>query len=121
MVYPYSDDAKSVLHAEDFEFDEDFALPNHDINCVDFYDVWDLRPCMIKSNLASGVQHNYLGHTNVRYDPLKYYRINNNDNSFTFELMFGNSTKIPVLLPFDDVDPITLEYVILQNATELYT
>jgi hypothetical protein len=116
----YLDDAKAVFHGEDFEPDTQFNDPTHKTNCYEFYDVWGRKSCVVKSNIASGVQHNYLGHSHVRYDPLKYYRINNDDKTFTIELLISNN-NFPVILPFDDRETITIEYVILQNATELYT
>jgi hypothetical protein len=121
MVEPASYDTRFVLHAEDFTADDSFNDPKHNINCVEFYDVWDRRSCEIKSSIANGVQNNYLGHTNVRYDPVKYFRINNNETGFTVELSSANDSIFPVVLPFDDRESINLEFVILQNATELYT
>jgi hypothetical protein len=114
-------DTKSMLHAETYFTDGTYAKNTRKINCIEFYDVWDRKTCAINSNIATGVQRNYLGHTNVRYDPLKYYRINNNDTDFSVELYIGHNNGIPVILPFDDKETLTMEYVILQNATELYT
>jgi hypothetical protein len=119
-LYLLSDDTKAIFHGEDYIPDDIFNNDKHLTNCYEFYDVWSRKSCVIKSNIASGVQHNYLGHSHVRYDPLKYYRINNNDTTFSIELLISNN-NLPVILPFDDQETITIEYVILQNATELYT
>jgi hypothetical protein len=121
IVEPLSDDAKSVLNCWDYVIDENFYDPTHAINWFQFYDVWDRRSCAIKSSIVSGSQNNYLGHTNIRYDPLKYYRINNNDREFSIDLLPYNNNHQSVFLPADDLETLTMEFVILQNATELYT
>jgi hypothetical protein len=121
MISNLNMDAKAMFHTEDFVSDPDYYQPDHNVTRIDFYDVWDYHPCMIKTDLANGVQHNYLGYSHVRYDPVKYYRINNSDNMFSIELFNGHYSNIPSILPFDDKETITIEYTILQNATQLYT
>jgi hypothetical protein len=54
----------------------------------------------------------------MTYNPLKYYRITSSFDKFYIEFWNGSNHKEPCILPSDQ---LTLEMVLLQDATNLYT
>jgi hypothetical protein len=88
---------------------------------VDFYDVWDRHSNFLTSDLSTSTTGSYLGYSLVRYNPLKYYRLNGNFSKFYIELYNGHHHTLPSIIPADNKDHITVEMVLLQDAPSLYT
>jgi hypothetical protein len=89
---------------------------------IEFYNIFDRHSCMIRSEIVGWPNENYLGYTNVRYNPLKYYRITDDSTQFYIDLYNGHSHTLPAVLPKDNKDYLNLELVILQGGQEqLYT
>jgi hypothetical protein len=78
-------------------------------NTLEFYDIWDRRSCLLKSSLVNG----YLGYSKVRYNPLKYYKITNNDEKFYIDLYNGHNHDLISVLPHDNLDHLSLEIVVM--------
>jgi hypothetical protein len=111
-VYKYfkmtnlTDDVKGLFNAQDFR--EDQPEP---YQCLFFYNLWNLHSCMIKSSLVNSTMNNYLGYSNKDYQPVKWYKITNNDERFYIDLFNGHSPELNTILPYDNMDHITLELV----------
>jgi hypothetical protein len=104
--------AKGFLNAQDYE-SEGPQLSSY--NFLIFYNVWDRHSCMIKSSLVNSTMNNYLGYTGVRYNPLRIYKITNNDTRFFIDLYNGHNHRYITALPFDDLECMTLEIVFYFN------
>jgi hypothetical protein len=103
------DYAKALFNAKDYESN---GAQTESYNGIVFYNLWDRHSCCLKSSLVSGITDNYLGYTNVRYNPLRYFKITSNDTKFYIDLYNGRLTHFYSILPYDDIDTITLELVI---------
>jgi hypothetical protein len=109
------DMTKAFFNAQDYEpdIDPDGRPIRYDIpfNNLLFLNVWDRRSSLLKSNLVSGMMNNYLGYTGVRYKPLKFYKINDNDEKFYIDLYCGHNHRQITVLPYDDLECISVELV----------
>jgi hypothetical protein len=76
-----NDDAKAFFNALDYN-----NIQTTYYNTIEFYDIWDRRSCLLKSNLVNSTMNNYLGYSMTRYNPLRYYKITNNDEKFYIDL-----------------------------------
>ena len=81
------------------------------------YDIWDRDSCIVYSNLAYMSDHNFLGHTR-RYEMnnLKYYEINNCNQTFWVDLYTSVDHKCPVYLSSDRKDELYIEATLLTSA-----
>jgi hypothetical protein len=102
-----NDDAKAFFNALDYN-----NIQTTNYNTIDFYDIWDRRSCLLKSNLVSSTMNNYLGYSMTRYNPLRYYKITNNDEKFYIDLYNGHNHKVITSLSDDDRDHINLEITV---------
>ena len=86
-----------------------------------FIDVWDRRHVMFTSSIATNTSRNEVGFSEVRYMPVKYFKVNSNETRFWIDLWIGRVTHIPAVLPRDDKDGFNLEVIFLHDDDELYT
>lgn len=81
------------------------------------YNIWDRNSCILYSNLAQGVDENYLGHT--RKYPLqfiKYFRLKGFNDGFWVDLFSTVEHKAPVYLPDDNKDALYIEAILLDST-----
>jgi hypothetical protein len=102
-----NDDAKALFNVKDYKNEQTTPY-----NTLEFYDVWDRRSCLLKSNIVNSTMNNYLGYTKTRYNPLKYYQITNNDEKFYIDMYNGNNHDVISVLPYDGKDHLSLELVV---------
>jgi hypothetical protein len=104
-----SDYVRGLFNAEDYEKD---GPQTESYDAINFYNVWDRDSCYLKSSLATGVVDNCLGYSNIRYNPLKYFKITNNDTRFYIDFYIAHLPHFQAVLPYDNVDSIALELVL---------
>ena len=75
--------------------------------------------CEVAASFANQSNHNLIGRTNEIYTPIKYYKLNDNDDKFWIELYDRNEIDIPVA--FEDFFVFTMDVVFLQNRKLIYT
>ena len=75
--------------------------------------------CEVAASFASQSNHNLIGRTNEAYTPIKYYKLNDNDDKFWIELYDRNEIDIPVA--FEDFFVFTMDVVLLQNRKLIYS
>jgi hypothetical protein len=85
-----------------------------DAEIFEYYDIYDRHSCMITSNIVD-LSNKYLGYTNVRYTPLKYYKINNSDTRFYIEFWNGHDHTLRSVFPYDNKEHLSIEMIILHN------
>ena len=103
--------------------------PNPNQNHVGYTNVYhrNLRFCNIRTDLdcriaasfASQSNHNIIGCTNETFENIKYYKINDNGNSFWIECYDNDDINIPINFNNDVV--LTMDVVFLQNRKLLYS
>lgn len=86
--------------------------------CHEFKHLWDRRSCKVFSSLASQSNRNYLGHTDIHYNPLKYFIIKNTDSKFYVDFYDGRHPKIPVKIP--EGESFFIELQLMQYKKLLY-
>ena len=86
-----------------------------------FFDVWDRKHVMFTSSIATNTSKNEVGFSEVRYMPIKYFKINSNQSEFWIDLWIGRALCAPAVLPRDGHDGFNLEVVFLHDGSELYT
>ena len=75
--------------------------------------------CEVAASFATQSNHNLIGRTNETYIPIKYYKLNDNDDKFWIELYDRNEIDVPV--SFEDFFIFTMDMVFLQNRKLLYS
>ena len=91
-------------------------------NSYRFTNVWNRHFVMFTSSIASNNSKNEIGFSEVRYNPVKYFKVNSNESEFWVDLWMGSSILIPVVLPRDEKDGFNMEVIFLHdNSDELYT
>ncbi|EAY18540.1 hypothetical protein TVAG_083960 [Trichomonas vaginalis G3] len=81
------------------------------------YNVWDRKQVILYSNIAKGVENEFIGHT--RASPLtniKYYKLSGNNREFWIDMYSTHDHKCPIVLPEDRKDVFFLEAQ-LMNST----
>ena len=134
-IYPY------LRNTHEVDFDEGRFIhgsdtrnflnigPNPNQNHVGYTNVYhrNLRFCNIRTDLdcriaasfASQSNHNIIGCTNETFENIKYYKINDNGNSFWIECYDNDDINIPINFNNDVV--LTMDVVFLQNRKLLYS
>ena len=75
--------------------------------------------CRIAASFANQSNHNIIGHTNETFKNIKYYKLNDNGNSFWIECYDNDDINIPISFNNDVV--LTMDVVFLQNRKLLYS
>ncbi|KAK8890483.1 hypothetical protein M9Y10_035259 [Tritrichomonas musculus] len=72
----------------------------------------------VAASFASQSNHNIIGRTNEIFNPIKYFKINDDDDKFWIEFYDRNEIDVPV--SFNDFVMFTMDVVFLQNRKLLY-
>lgn len=75
--------------------------------------------CEVAASFASQSNRNIIGRTNETFIPIKYYKVNDDDDKFWVELYDKDFVDIPVT--FNDELVFTMDMVFLQNRKLLYS
>ena len=75
--------------------------------------------CEVAASFASQSNRNIIGRTNETFIPIKYYKVNDDDDKFWVELYDKDFIDIPVT--FNDELVFTMDMVFLQNRKLLYS
>ena len=75
--------------------------------------------CEVAASFASQSNRNIIGRTNETFIPIKYYKVNDNDDNFWIELYNKDFVNIPA--SFNDELVFTMDMVFLQNRKLLYS
>ena len=78
---------------------------------LDFYNVWDRQPCKIFSSIAEQSAHNYIGDSSVNFIPIKYYKLNSNDQQFWIEFYSGRHNSIPIMIPKNESFVMEMQFL----------
>ena len=84
-----------------------------------FHNIRTDLDCRIAASFASQSNHNIIGCTNETFENIKYYKINDNGNSFWIECYDNDDINIPINFNNDVV--LTMDVVFLQNRKLLYS
>lgn len=132
---PYVVNFQGVLNPEDrFKFDTacyfNIGRTNRNRNSLDyitkfhreliFYNVMTRLECEVAASFASQSNHNLIGRTNEKYEPIKYYKINDDDDD-KFWIEFYDRNEIDISISFNDFVMFTMDVVFLQNRKLLYS
>lgn len=75
--------------------------------------------CEVAASFASQSNRNIIGRTNETFQPIKYYKLLDNDDKFWIEFYDRNEIDVPVM--FNDFVVFTMDVVFLQNRKLLYS
>ena len=75
--------------------------------------------CVVTASFANQSNHNVIGRTNETFTPIKYYKINDDDNKFWIEFYDKNEIKIPIAINNNVI--FTMDVVFLQNRKLIYS
>lgn len=84
-----------------------------------FHNIRTDLDCRVAASFASQSNHNIIGKTNETFENIKYYKINDNGNSFWIECYDNDDINIPI--SFNDDVVLTMDVVFLQNRKLLYS
>ena len=98
-----NDDAKAIFNCEtDTE-------PSEELLCEG---VWTRHRCLLRSSISINNCKNYLGYSQKDHNPIKYYKIQCNENRFYIDLIDAHNNTTIVNLPVDDKEDLVLELVL---------
>ena len=83
-----------------------------------FENIMTSLECEVAASFASQSNHNIIGRTNETFQPIKYYKLLDNDDKFWIEFYDRNEIDVPVT--FNDFVMFTMDVVFLQNRKLLY-
>ncbi|KAK8875784.1 hypothetical protein M9Y10_005959 [Tritrichomonas musculus] len=75
--------------------------------------------CEVAASFAVQSNHNIIGRTNEVYTPIKYYKVNDNNDRFYIEFYDRDNVNLP--LTFNDNLVFTIDMVLLQNRKLIYS
>lgn len=113
-------DTASYFHIGDanpYRNNIDYVTKFH--RSLEFNHILTNLQCEVAASFATQSNHNLIGRTNETYIPIKYYKLNDNDDKFWIELYDRNEIDVPV--SFEDFFIFTMDVVFLQNRKLLYT
>lgn len=84
-----------------------------------FENIMTSLECEVAASFASQSNHNIIGRTNEIFNPIKYFKINDDDDKFWIEFYDRNEINVPVA--FNDFVMFTMDVVFLQNRKLLYS
>ena len=119
QFYYMNDDTVNVFNH--FDKDGNPVRETELASSYEFYDVWDREFVMVTSSIATNTTKNQIGFTGVRYQPIKYFRLQSNQTTFWVDLWLSHYMKVPCNLPRDGKDGFTMEVILLDNDNQLYT
>ena len=76
-----------------------------------FDNVWDRHSCKVFSSIGEQCNHQYIGNSNVYFDPIKYFKLQSNDQRFWVEFYSARNYKIPVKLPKGETFCIEMQFL----------
>ncbi|EAX65100.1 hypothetical protein TVAG_519010 [Trichomonas vaginalis G3] len=79
--------------------------------------IWDRKQAILYSNIAKGVENEFIGHT--RTSPLpnpKYYKLTGFNREFWIDMFSTHDHKCPVFLPPDHKDCLYIEAQLLNST-----
>ena len=80
--------------------------------------VYDRRSVKVHASFANQSNDFYVGNSQVYFNPIKYYKLNTNDDKFWLEFYSGRHPDCPVNIPEDE--GFVLEMIFMQNQKLLY-
>ena len=84
-----------------------------------FNNIMTSLECEVAASFSSQSNHNIIGRTNETFNPIKYYKINDDDDKFWIEFYDRNEIDVPVA--FNDFVMFSIDVVFLQNRKLLYS
>ena len=86
---------------------------------LDLKNIISSLDCEVAASFASQSNRNIIGRTNEIFNPIKYYKLLDNDDKFWIEFYDRNEIDVPVT--FNDFVMFTMDVVFLQNRKLLYS
>ena len=86
---------------------------------ITFHNVFDRSTVKIRASFANQSKNYYVGNSHVYFNPIKYYKLNSNDDKFWIEFYNARNPDTPINIPDDE--NFVLEMLFLQNRKLLYT
>ena len=74
--------------------------------------VWTRHTIYLTSSISYEAEDNFLGHTNYSCNPIKYYRLTNNDKKFWVDMWESRNHNIPVEFPYDGKEVLYIEGIV---------
>ncbi|KAK8888261.1 hypothetical protein M9Y10_039326, partial [Tritrichomonas musculus] len=107
-------------------FNIGLSVYKNDLNYVTkFHRILELKnvmtdlQCEVAASFATQSNHNIIGKTNEIFCPIKYYKLNDNDETFWIEFYDRDDLNVPV--SFNDNVTFVMDMVFLQNRKLLYS
>ena len=118
QIEEINDDARNLLH---FDVDAAGEVIDSRVNTIDpivTHNLYDYNQCILYSNLAYMDEDAFLGHTrHYLIEPIKYYELKNNNQSFWVDLYAANDHKAAVELNEGDALYIEARLLMTNEAT----
>ena len=80
-------------------------------NELTFDNIWDRHSCKVYSSLGEQSLHNYIGNSQIYYNPIKYFKLNSSDQRFWIELYSARQYNAPVKLPNGETFVMEMQFL----------
>ena len=114
----FDDEFNEVFNIGNEPFQNSVEYLAHFHRNIEFKNLWDRHECKVCASFASQSNHYYIGNSHVRFDPIKYYRLNSNDDKFWIEFYNDRNPNIPMKLPKHEGFVIEMQF--MQDDKFLY-
>ena len=85
---------------------------------MNFKYVWDRHSCKVCSSFVSETKRNYIGDSQSLFNPIKYYKVNSTNDTFTLSFYSARHPDFPVKLP--ENENMVMELQFMQHSKLLY-
>lgn len=110
IIYPESSDCEAMFVNNLFSV----AIGELKIRC------WSRHQAYLTCSISNEAEDNFLGYTRQQsYYPLKYYRLTSKDKKFWVELYESRCHGVPIILPEDNKDILTIEAIICFSSNAM--
>ena len=110
-IYDYNDDFKDVFNIGTGPFENNPEIFNKYTHEIIFNNIWDRHSCRIYSSIGEQSQHQYLGNSQIYFNPIKYFKLNSSDQRFWIELYSARHYNVPVKLPKNETFCIEMQFL----------
>ena len=102
-ITPLNEDCKNV-----FNISSNRVIGDDELE----FKVWTRHTIYLTSSISYEAEDNFLGHTNYSCNPIKYYRLTNNDKKFWVDMWESRNHNIPVEFPYDGKEVLYIEGIV---------
>lgn len=114
----FNDDVTKMFNIGEKPYQNSLSYVSKYHRRITIKNIWDRHSIKVNASFVSQTPHNYIGNSHVNFNPIKYFKLNANDDKFWLEFYSARDYKIPIKVPDDDKFSVEMQF--LQHKKLLY-